>query len=122
MTVKELVMEAITTDPKTINDRKYLIAWVWTREDAASKHLTEAEKQASFKKIYRYLLTHEDPDTIIRAKEKALESRPELKYTSEDTEAVRRAYLGDEQELPLDRVESKKRLAVLLTSNWKEMS
>ena len=121
MTIKELAMEAITTDPKTIGDRKYLIAWVWTKEDAAKKHLTEEEIQVNFKKIYKYLLNHEDPDSIIRAKEKALEEKPHLKYTKEDTETVRRAYLGDEQELPLNREESKKKLSFLMNCDWKEL-
>jgi hypothetical protein len=95
-TIEQLVKEAMNKDKRTIKDRLYLLAWVWSRQDNEVNDTVFYEKLG---KIYTYLLKHFDPDSVIRCKERILEGDPVLKESYESTEDLRKEIIEQQQPL-----------------------
>ena len=105
-TLKETLGFVLKTEPKTIKDRNYLLAYVWTYEDhpdIASPQFNERLGQ-----LYTFLLKHFSADSIIREKERILETDPVLAESYESTEKMKNEIINGQTALPMD--EGKKRL------------
>ena len=85
--LKQLVEEALRFDKKTINDREFLLAYCWIRQDYEPNSQAFLDRLG---KLYTFLLKHASADSLIREKEKILENDPVLKESYEDTSVLRR--------------------------------
>ena len=99
--IKQLVKEAIDTDPKCRGDRLYLVAWVWTRDQLKIDH-------PDFKKVllsrFGFLIKHKNPYTIIREGDEYLSNRQDLKHKSESTEPIVRLLRDNQPSLPMSQI------------------
>lgn len=81
----ELVAEALK-EKKCIGDRLYFLAWCFSYEGLSPKH---PDFHSRVLRWYKFFLSHSDPFTLERERERYLKEHPSIVDTAEDTSYLR---------------------------------